>query len=251
VQLGLDQRTVIVTGGSNGIGAAVARAFGAEGAHVVVAYHHNVENAQRVADDVCDAGGTSQVSPYALEDAASARSLVQGALSHAGRVDVVVANAVRWWSRSPDGFEGVPEEAAEAVVCANLLGAVRLSRAVAPVMRRQSWGRMVLMSTNLAVDGLAGAEYYTAAKAGLHGLNQSLAWSLGPAGVLVNVVMPGLTMTDRNAANFPPSLKQTEIDRTPMGRLVVPEDVADAVVFLCSEANRGITGEVISVTGGR
>lgn len=163
----------------------------------------------------------------------------------------MVANAVRWWSRGPEGFESVPEDAAEAVVSTNLLGAVRLSRAVAPVMRRQAWGRMVLMSTTLATDGMSGAEYYTAAKAGLHGLGRSLAWSLGPAGVRVNVVMPGLTMTDRNAANFPAPLKQLETDRTPMGRLVVPEDVADTVVFLCSEANRGITGEVISVTGGR
>lgn len=251
MKLGLAQRTVIVTGGSNGIGAATARAFGAEGAHVVVTYHHNLQSAKSVADDVRDAGGTAQVSRYALEDAASARGLVEDALTHSGRVDVVVANAVRWWPRGTDGFESVPEETAEGVVTSNLLGAVRLSRVVAPVMRRQDWGRMVLMSTNLAVDGLAGAEYYAAAKAGLHGLSRSLAWSLGPHGVLVNVVMPGLTMTERNEANFPRTLKQMETDRTPMGRLVVPEDVADAVVFLCSEANRSITGEVISLTGGR
>ncbi len=251
MNLGLAKRTVIVTGGSNGIGAATARAFGAEGAHVVVAYHEGRERAQGVADDVRAGGGTAQVQRYELEDAASARELVDETVGHSGRVDVVVANAVRWWPRGRDGFESVDEETAEAVVTSNLLGAVRLSRAVAPVMRRQDWGRMVLMSTNLAVDGLAGAEYYAAAKAGLHGLSRSLAWSLGPAGVLVNVVMPGLTLTERNQANFPPALKQMETERTPMGRLVVPEDIADAIVFLCSEANRSITGEVISLTGGR
>jgi 3-oxoacyl-[acyl-carrier protein] reductase len=251
VELGLAGRTVVITGGSNGIGAAVARAFGAERAHVVVAYHNSKQNAERVAEEVGLAGGTAQVCQYALDDAGSARRLVAEAVEATGRLDVVVGNAVRWWARGAGGFETLPEEVAESVVSENLLGAVRLSRAVAPVLRERGWGRMVLMSSNLAVDGLPGAEYYTAAKAGLQGLCRSLAWSLGPAGVLVNVVMPGLTMTDRNRANFPPHLKQMEIDRTPINRLITPEDIADTVVFLCSAANRGISGEVVRVTGGR
>jgi 3-oxoacyl-[acyl-carrier protein] reductase len=251
VELGLAGRTVVVTGASNGIGAAIARAFGAHGAHVVVGYHTGKQRAEQLAKEIRAAGGGAHICPYRLAEQSSADMLVKSAMDETGRIDVAVANAVRWWGRGPGGFEGVPEEQAEAVVSDNLLGAVRLARAVAPVLRRQDWGRIVLISSNLAMDGLPGAEYYTAAKAGLHGLGRSLAWSLGPHGVLVNVVVPGLTMTDRNQANFPEQLRQMEIGRTPAGRLVVPDDIADTVLFLCSEANRGISGELIRVTGGR
>lgn len=251
MELGLAGRTVLVTGGSNGIGAATALAFGAERAHVVVGYHSGKDRAERVADQIRSLGGTAQVGYYSLADPASAESLVEEAVAETGRIDVVVANAVRWWGRGPGGFENLPVDQAEAVVSDNLLGAVHLTRAVAPVLRKQDWGRLVFVSTNLALDGLPGAEYYTAAKSGLHGLCRSLAWSLGPHGVLANVVVPGLTMTDRNRANFPEQLRQMETSRTPTGQLVGPQEIADTVVFLCSAANRGVSGEVIRVTGGR
>lgn len=251
MELGLRGRTVLVTGGSNGIGSAVARAFGREGAHVVVTYRTGEERARAVVAEVEAAGGTGAVHPYALEEPESAELLVRDVVAQSGRLDVVVGNAVRWWGRGPGGFETLPAAEAEAVVADNLLGAVRLCRAVAPALRAGGAGRLVLMSTNLAVDGLPGGEYYTAAKAGLHGLARSLAWSLGPAGVLVNVVLPGLTMTDRNAAGFPPHLRQMEVERTPTGRLVLPDDVANTVLYLCSQANRAVTGAVVPVTGGR
>lgn len=251
MRLGLAGRTVVVTGASNGIGAAVATAFGAEGAHVVVGYHSGQERAAQVAEQVRSSGGQAWTQPYDLADAGSAERLVERAMTETGSLDVVVANAVRWWRRGPGGFEGLPLDDAEAVVSDNLLGAVRLARAVAPAMRRQDWGRVAFISSNLALDGLPGAEYYVAAKSGLHGLCRSLAWSLGPHGVLANVVVPGVTMTARNQANFPAPLRQMEVERTPSGRLVVPEDIADTVVFLCSEANRGISGELVKVTGGR
>ncbi|MGP4000700.1 SDR family NAD(P)-dependent oxidoreductase [Streptomyces sp. 8N706] len=251
MEYGIKGRTALVTGGSNGIGAAIARALGAEGAHVVVGYHQSRERAEEVANQVQDVGGEAMTCRYDLADASTAQQMVRTAVDTWGRLDVVVANAVRWWARGPGGFETLPEQDAERIVADNLLGAVRLMRATAPALRANGWGRIALMSTNLVEDGIPGAEYYAAAKGGLHGLCHSLAWSLGRDGVLVNVVMPGLTMTERNRANFPAPLREQETRLTPAGRLVGPEDVADTVTYLCSEANRGITGETVPVTGGR
>ncbi|MFJ8648272.1 SDR family NAD(P)-dependent oxidoreductase [Streptomyces sp. NPDC093546] len=251
MDLGLKGRTAIVTGGSNGIGAAIAQALGAEGAHVVVGYHRAPARADEVVRRIQDSGGEAVSCFYALDDSATAHRIVETALDTWGRLDVVVANAVRWWGRGPGGFETLPEEEAERIVSDNLLGAIRLVRAAAPALREGGWGRIALVSSNLVQEGIPGAEYYAAAKGGLHGLCRSLAWSLGRDGTLANVVMPGLTMTERNLANFPVPLRTQETRQTPAGRLIVPEDIADTVTYLCSEANRGITGEVVPVTGGR
>lgn len=251
MEYGLKGRTAVVTGGSNGIGAAIARALGAEGAKVVVGYHRSPERAEEVVRQVHDLGGEALSCHYSLADSATAHQMVETAVANWGRLDVVVANAVRWWGRGPGGFETLPEEEAERIVADNLLGTVRLVRAAAPALRANGWGRIALISTNLVEDGVPGAEYYAAAKGGMHGLCRSLAWSLGRHGVLANVVMPGLTMTERNRANFPTQLREQETRLTPSGRLVEPEDIADTVTYLCSEANRGITGDTVPVTGGR
>jgi NAD(P)-dependent dehydrogenase (short-subunit alcohol dehydrogenase family) len=117
-------------------------------------------------------------------------------------------------------------------------------------MRARRWGRMVYISSSLAVDGMAGAEYYAAAKAALHGFSRSAAFGLGRDGdILSNVVMPGLTRTDTNTA-------LTDADghlysaRAALGRLLDAAEVAGPVVYLASAANTGVTGQVIAVTGG-
>ncbi|MEC3894065.1 SDR family NAD(P)-dependent oxidoreductase [Nocardiopsis alba] len=251
MESGLARRTVIVTGASNGIGARTALAFGREGAHVVVAYHRNRDGAAKVSEQVEEVGGTAQVHPYSLAEEGSADELVSAAVETTGGVDVVVANAVRWWGRGPGGFETLPDGEWEQIVSDNLSGTIRLMRAAAPPLRKSEQGRVALISSNLALEGLPGAEYYSAAKSGLHGLCKSLSWSMGPHGVLVNTVVPGLTMTDRNKANFPEHLKKMEEARTPLGRLVTPEDVAATTVYLCSALNTAVTGQLLNVSGGR
>jgi 3-oxoacyl-[acyl-carrier protein] reductase len=136
------------------------------------------------------------------------------------------------------------------VVRANTEGALRLSRAVAPVMRQRRWGRLVHISSSIAVDGMAGMEYYAAAKAALHGFSRSVAFSLGRDGdILSNVVVPGLTRTETNVAI-------TDADGhhfaalAPIGRLLDAPEVAGPVVYLGSAANTGVTGQVVAVTGG-
>ncbi|MFL5334351.1 MAG: SDR family NAD(P)-dependent oxidoreductase [Geminicoccaceae bacterium] len=133
---------------------------------------------------------------------------------------------------------------------ANTEGALRLSRIVAPLMRRQRWGRLVHISSNIAVDGMAGAEYYAAAKAALHGFSRSAAFALGRNGdILSNVVMAGLTRTETNAA-ITDAFGDHYSARAPLGRLLDAAEVASPVIYLGSAANTGITGQVIAVTAG-
>src|SRR5690606_36461071 len=132
----------------------------------------------------------------------------------------------------------------------NIEGALRLSRAVTPLRRQRGWGRMVHISSSLATDGAAGAEYYATAKAELHGFSRSAAFSLGRHGdILSNVVMPGLTRTDTNV-EIVEAAGEHYSSLAAVGRLLDAEEVARPVVYLGSAANTGITGEVVSVSGG-
>jgi 3-oxoacyl-[acyl-carrier protein] reductase len=250
MDLGLRGRTVIVTGASGGLGRRIARGFAAEGADLVLTYHHAQDEASQLAKEL---GGRTLVARFELEDVDTAPAVVEAALAWTGRIDVLVNNAVHWGptgQSSERPFEAVPEADWLRVLRANTEGALRLSRAVAPAMRERRWGRMVHISSNIATDGMAGAEYYATAKAALHGFSRSAAFSLGGDGdILSNVVMAGLTRTETNTAI-------TQADGhlysalAPIGRLLDADEVAGPVVYLASGANTGITGQVISVTGG-
>jgi NAD(P)-dependent dehydrogenase (short-subunit alcohol dehydrogenase family) len=250
MDLGVEGRTVIVTGASGGLGRCIARGFAAEGADVVLTYHNSRDDAERIAKEI---DGRTLLVRYTLDDADAAGALVQAALDWTGRIDVLVNNAVQWGGTGPSPerpFEAVPDDDWLAVLRANIEGAVRLSRTVAPVMRERRWGRLVHISSSIARDGMAGAEYYATAKAALHGFSRSAAFALGRDGdILSNVVMPGLTRTDTNTA-----ITDAHGDHfsalTPIGRLLDATEVAGPVVYLGSAANTGITGQVIPVTGG-
>lgn len=248
MDLGLQERTVIVTGASGGLGRAIAAAFGAEGANVAVTYRSARETAEKVAAEI---GTAAFAVPYDQDDPDAAPALVADVLERTGRVDVLVNNAVAWGALTGpagDSFETV--DGWDTLLRGNVEGAIRLSRAVAPGMRALGWGRMVHISSSLAVDGAAGTEYYAAAKAALHGFSRSAAFSLGHDGdLLTNVVMPGLTRTATNT-HVVESFGAEYAARAPIGRLLDASEVASAVVYLGSAANTGITGQVIGVTGG-
>lgn len=244
---GLQQRVVLVTGGSAGIGAATAVAFAREGAKVAITYQKDEQSAAAVVTAITQAGGEGIATPMDLEDLPSVQQAVDTVLQQWGTVDVLVANAVRWGGGAPDPtvrFEDVPVEEWLAMINANLVGAAATVRAVLPAMRAQRWGRIVLVSSSVAEEGVPGPGPYGTAKSGLYGLARSLAWEGGRDGVLVNVVAPGFTLTERR-----PDIPQPIIDRlaagTPSRRLSVPDDVANLIVFLGSQANGNLTGEVL------
>lgn len=246
-------KIVIVTGASSGIGAALAEAYGREGARVALTYRRNRDAADRVAAAVVAAGGEALVLPFDLADPSSATALSDAVIERWQRIDVLVANAVAWPERSVDGrFEGLGREAWETGLRVNVEGTFALVQAVLPPMRAARWGRVLFISSGLAEEGMPGAETYTTAKSAIHGLARSLAWNAGRDGILVNVLSAGLTLTESNRTRIPEHVLEQVASRVPLGRLSDPRDLAGPALFLTSGANTSITGELIregSATG--
>jgi 3-oxoacyl-[acyl-carrier protein] reductase len=255
VDLRLRDARVLVTGGSGSIGRTTALAFAAEGARVAITYRGREDAAKAVADEITDAGGQAHVVPLDLNDAESIEAAVASTVEAWGGLDVLVANAVNWGIDNVDDFENLPDRIEDTdgwqrVIEGNLHGNVALVRAAAPALRRSATGRVVLLSSDVADRGMLGGWAYGAAKAGLHGLAVNLAPDLGRDGVLVNVVLPGITTDDGHHHVIPDQALPAIADRYPAKRLATVHDVAATIAFLGSPRNGAITGEIVRVTGG-
>lgn len=250
--MGLNDRVVMVTGASSGIGRAAAVAFAAEGAHVALTYHHHPEGAEATAKEVSADPDLTLVLPYDLGDEDSIDAAVAAVTQRWGGIDVLVANAVEWgapaWAAPP--FEEVDANDWRRTLRTNLDGVFHTIQAVLPSMRARPGARIVLVSSGAVEYGMPGEAAYGAAKAGTQGLSRSLARELGPTGLLVNVVMPGMVSTERNLVTIPAEVRDTVANHSSTGRLSTPAEVANAIVFLASAANANITGEILHVTGG-
>lgn len=253
MDLGLNGRAVLVTGGSSNIGAATAVSFGREGARVALTYRSRREAAEKVAEEIEQAGGQAFVLPFDLEDSEAPKRLVDEVVEHWGGLDVLVNNAVRWADRNPtDGPSRFEDDKNWAhLIDANLVASLQVLHAALPVLRSSGSGRVVNISTSLVERGMVGSVAYTAAKSGLYGASRSVAWEAGGDGVLVNVVMPGWVIDGKDLPyEIPQGIIDEQTGRLPTGRLPLARHIADAVVFLASQANQSITGEIIRVTGG-
>ena len=224
---------VLVTGGTRGIGLACAQAFAAQGDRVAVT--HRSQPVEGFCSVPCDVTDPSQVE--------SAFSTVEAEL---GPVEVLVANA----GTTRDGLLlRMSEEAFASVLDTNLTGAYRVVKRAAGPMLRARRGRIILISSVVAMLGSAGQANYAAAKAGLIGFGRSLARELGSRSITVNVVAPGFIETDMTAGladDHKSSLRQ----QIPLGRFATPSEVAGVVTFIASPAAAYITGAVIPVDGG-
>ncbi|OLF12769.1 hypothetical protein BLA60_05710 [Actinophytocola xinjiangensis] len=255
MELGLRGRAVLVTGGSSNIGAATAVAFGREGARVSLTYKNNKEAAEKIAAQVEQAGGQAHILAFDLEDAQAPARLIEEVTTRWGGLDVLVNNAVRWADHNPvEGprlFADEPDDNWVTLIDANLTAQLHVLRAALPAVRASDGGRIVNVSTSLVERGMVGSVAYTAAKSGLYGASRSLAWEVGDDGVLVNVVMPGWVIDGKDLPfEIPQDIMDEQTSRLPTRRLPSCQHVADTVVFLSSQANQSITGEIVRVTGG-
>jgi len=233
----LEGKRALVTGGSRGIGRAVALELGRAGADVVVGYRSEAEQAEAVASEV---GGRAVQAD--LSDAEQAKALVEGA----GAIDVLVNNA----GTTRDGvLARMLDEDWRTVLETNLSSTFYTCRAAARGMMKRRAGAIVNISSIVGVHGNWGQTNYAASKAGIIGFTKSLARELGSRGVRANVVAPGYVTTALTDA-IPEDARGAMLSNTPLGRLGDPENVAAAVRFLVSDEASFITGEVLLVDGG-
>ena len=241
----LDEKTALVTGASQGIGAAVARRLAAQGARVVVAAR-NVGKLETLAGEIADAGGHAVPLPLDLEDTGSIADRISSLPKELGGIDVLINNA---GITQDNLLARMKTEEWERVLRVNLTGAFVTARAVVRDMMKKRWGRIVNVSSVVGLMGNVGQANYAASKAGLIGFSKSLARELGSRNITVNVVAPGYVATAMTE-NLAESARDSLTGAIPLRRLGTVDDVAWAVLFLASEEGGYVTGEVLNVSGG-
>jgi 3-oxoacyl-[acyl-carrier protein] reductase len=242
----LEDKVAVVTGGSRGIGRAIALALGGAGARVAITYVRQRDAAEAVVQVLRQVGSDGQLYQFDVADYAATTAAFAQIVDDFGRLDILVSNA---GIRSDQLLVRMQPEAWESVVRTNLSGTFNCARAAARTMLRQRWGRIISITSIAGLVGNAGQTNYAAAKAGMVGFTKALAKELAPRGITVNAVAPGFIDTDMTQT-LPEAQRQALLQQIPSGRFGTPEDVAACVLFLASEAAQYITGEVISVSGG-
>ncbi len=244
----LKGKVAIVTGAGRGIGNAIAQIFAQEGAKVVLNYNRSEKEASSLADDIRRKGGEVLLMKADVSKTDDVKNMVQKAIAKFGRIDILVNNAGMLF---PAAFMDSTEEMWDKTIDVNLKGAYLCSKEVAPIMLNQKKGKIVNISSvcGLAQKSALGNTPYAVSKAGVIGLTRSLAVNLGPT-INVNAICPGVIDTDM-VAFFTPERKKMIVEETLLKRIGKPEDVAKAALFLASDESDFITGEIVTVGGGR
>lgn len=236
----------VVTGGTRGIGLAIAQRLASDGFDLLLTYRGDSEAAAGAEKEFASTGRTVKVVAADISTSEGATLTIDTAVKEMGGIDVLVNNA----GITRDNLVmRMSEDDWDAVLATNLKGAFLTSKAAIRPMLRQRSGRIINLTSVVGLVGNAGQANYAAAKAGLVGLTKSLAKEVGSRGITVNAVAPGFIQT-RLTDVLSDDMKKSLLDNTPLGRFGSPEDVASAVAFLASADASYITGNVLSVDGG-
>lgn len=243
----LSDQVILVTGASRGIGAAIASCVARAGAHVAVAYLENATGAEATVAEVQSHGGEAASFQVDVRAPDEVEAMTGAVIDRFGRVDALVNNAgVMPESRMTE----MTVDEWRHVIDVDLTGAFLCSRAVLPGMLQRGSGSIVMISSRLGQIGFAGLSHYAAAKAGLLGLAKSLAKEVGPDGVRVNVVAPGVTITDMTTDVVQGEVGRKRLAELPAGRFATADEVAASVVFLLSDAAALYHGQTLHPNGG-
>lgn len=246
--LGLAGKVAIITGGSRGIGKAVADLLSSFGAKIVVNYLRDKQTATAVVDMAQARGIDAAAIQADVSQLAEAERLVNETLERFGRIDFLICNAGIW---EGDQVEVISEELWEKTLRINLKGTWAVCRAAVPVMKQQRYGRIVIVSSTAGQRGEANYSNYAASKGGQISFTKSLSSELASFGINVNSVAPGWVETDMTSGVFDDKQQlESIVKQIPTGRVAQPEDIAGPIVFLCSVWADHITGDVLSVNGG-
>ncbi len=241
-----ENKVALVTGGSRGIGRAIALELGKRGATVVISYAGNEAAATETVKLLADVGAKCKALRFDVADTEACSQAVDGVVKEFGRLDVLVNNA----GVAIDGLlMRFKDEDWDKTLDTNLKGAFALMRAVARPMMKQKGGAVVNVSSIVGEMGNGGQAAYAASKAGLLGLTKAVAKELSSRNIRVNAVTPGFIDTDMTQS-IPAEMKEKMLGQIPLSRLGSAEEVAKSVAFLASDAASYITGEVLKVNGG-
>ena len=246
-------KTILVTGASRGIGAALAKAFAAEGGLVIVNYRSNAEAAHQVVETCEAVGGRALAIAADVTSEAEVGVMIARITEDVGRLDAVVNNAFAPYVFDPDNrtrFWDTPWSSYQRQVDGALKATYNVCQAVLPLMKQRAQGAVVNMASDLVARPSIPYHDYTTAKAALIGFSRTLAAELGPLGIRVNCVAPGLVYPTDASRGTREAVKDMLIAQTPLGRIATPEDVAGPVLFLASDWSGFVTGQTLHVDGG-
>lgn len=247
MDLALNGRRALVTGGATGIGAAIALGLAREGVAVAIVDRTAPAGTSDILRELEAAGHPGRAYAADVRDHAAAERVVGDVVRDLGGLDILVSNA---GVTADATISRMSESQWDEVLDVNLKGCFNYNRAAAAVFKEQKRGRIVNIASINGLRGKIGQANYAASKGGMISLSKTLARELGRFNVNVNVVAPGMVLTEMSRG-LPPEVRQAALDETVLGRLASPEDCAHLVVFLCSDRASHITGEVIRVDGGQ